>query len=102
LTIFAASRSISDKEMELDDSAKNAARELGDAINAAVADSRSVSDAVDHLREIGYEAYYTLNLKIALERIDDIESEEEPAENIELELTDEDLRTLQRMKIKYE
>ena len=88
--------------MELDDSAKNAARELGDAINAAVADSRGVSDAVDHLREIGYEAYYTLNLKIALERIDDIESDDEPDENITLELTDEDLRTLQRMKIKYE
>ena len=88
--------------MELDDSAKNAARELGDAINAAVADSRSVSDAVDYLREIGYEAYYTLNLKIALERIDDIESDDAPDENITLELTDEDLRTLQRMKIKYE
>jgi hypothetical protein len=88
--------------MELDDSAKNAARELGDAINAAVADSRGVRDAIERLREIGYEAFYTLNLKIALERIDDLEADEDPAENVELELTDEDLRTLQRMKIRYE
>lgn len=88
--------------MELDDSAKNAARELGDAINAAVADSRSVREAIEHLREIGYEPYYTLNLKIALELIDDMETDDDTAENIELELTDEDLRTLQRMKIRYE
>jgi hypothetical protein len=88
--------------MELDDDAKNAARELGDAINAAVADSDSVMNAIDYLREMGYEPYYTLNLKIALERIDRLESREEPVENIELELTDEDLRTLQRMKIKFE
>jgi hypothetical protein len=88
--------------MELDDNAKNAARELGDAINAAVAESNTVGSAIDHLRDMGYEAYYTLNLKIALERINDIDPDEEPAEDIELELTDEDLRTLQRMKIKFE
>jgi len=88
--------------MELDENAKSGARELGDAINAAVADSSSVSGAIAHLRDLGYEAYYTLNLKIALERIDDLEGCEEDAGEIELELTDEDLRTLQRMKIKYE
>lgn len=88
--------------MELDDNAKNAARELGDAINAAVAESSTVSSAIEHLRDMGYEAYYTLNLKIALERINDIDGEEDVPGDIELELTDEDLRTLQRMKIKFE
>jgi hypothetical protein len=88
--------------MELDENAKSAARELGDAINAAVAESSSVSGAISHLRDLGYEAYYTLNLKIALERIDDLDACEDETADIGLELTDEDLRTLQRMKIKYE
>lgn len=87
--------------MELDDDAKEAAREIGEAINDAVAESEAVKDAVENLRDLGYEAYYTLNLKIAVEKIDD-EDEEDDVENFELELTDEDLRTLQRMKIKFE
>jgi hypothetical protein len=88
--------------MELDDNAKEAAREIGNAINNAVEESRAVKDAIEHLRDLGYEAFYTLNLKIALDRIDESMPADEPAENIELELTDEDLRTLQRMKIKFE
>jgi hypothetical protein len=88
--------------MELDDNAKEAAREIGNAINDAVAESEAVKDAIEHLRDLGYEAFYTLNLKIALDKIDDSMPTDEPVENIELELTDEDLRTLQRMKIKFE
>lgn len=87
--------------MELDDDAKEAAREIGEAINDAVAESEAVKDAVQNLRDLGYEAYYTLNLKIAVEKIDDFD-EPNDAENFELELTDEDLRTLQRMKIRFE
>ena len=88
--------------MELDDNAKEAAREIGNAINNAVAESEAVKEAIEHLRDLGYEAVYSLNLKIALDRIDESMEADEPAENIELELTDEDLRTLQRMKIKFE
>lgn len=88
--------------MELDDNAKEAAREVGIAINNAVAESDAVKDAIEHLRDLGYEAYYSLNLKIALDKIHDSMPADEPADNIELELTDEDLRTLQRMKIKFE
>jgi hypothetical protein len=88
--------------MELDDNAKEAAREIGNAINNAVTESEAVKDAIEHLRDLGYEAAYSLNLKIALDRIDESMEADEPAENIELELTDEDLRTLQRMKIKFE
>lgn len=88
--------------MELDDNAKEAAREIGNAINNAVAESEAVKDAIEQLRDLGYEAYYTLNLKIALDKIEDFEQADGPGENVELELTDEDLRTLQRMKIKFE
>jgi hypothetical protein len=86
--------------MELDKDAKKAVRELGDAINAAVEKSLRVSEAIENLREIGYESSLTLRLEIGLQKIEE-DSDDFP-EDIELELTDEDVRTLRRMKIRLE
>ena len=90
--------------MELNDDAKRAVRELGDAINSAIERSPRVNDAINHLREIGYEPNLTLRLEIGLQEIvGGSESErEEFSPDVELELTDEDLRTLRRMKIKLD
>ena len=90
--------------MQLDDTAKKAVRELGDAINSAVEKSERVINAIEHLREIGYEPNLSLKLEIGLQEItlnDEQADDEEFAENFDLELTDEDLRTLRRMKIKF-
>jgi len=84
--------------MELDQTAKKAVRELGDAINAAVEKSLRVSEAIEILREIGYEPNLTLKLEIGLMKIGGDDFDDFP-EDIELNLTDEDVRTLQRMKI---
>ncbi|MBA2494665.1 MAG: hypothetical protein H0V31_08220 [Acidobacteria bacterium] len=86
--------------MELNQDAKKAIRNLGDAINAAVEKSLRVSQAIETLREIGYEPNLTLKLEIGLQEIGG-EFEDFP-EEIELELTDEDLRTLRRMKIRLD
>jgi hypothetical protein len=83
--------------MELDDKAKAAARELGDAINSAIASSREVGEAIENLRAIGYEPNLTLKLEIALAKAEASDNEGE-----ELDLTDEDLKTLQRMKIRLD
>jgi hypothetical protein len=83
--------------MELDDKAKAAARELGDAINSAIGSSREVGEAIQYLREIGYEPNLTLKLEIALAKTEDTDDVAE-----ELDLTDEDLKTLQRMKIRLD
>ncbi len=85
--------------MELDEDAKRAVRELGDAINAAVEKSERVADAIKHLREIGYEPNLTLKLEIGLQEIGD--GFDEAQDEAELDLTDEDLLTLRRMKIKF-
>ena len=82
-------------EMELEERAKAASKALGDAINSAIGESREVVDAIEHLREIGYEPHLTLKLEIALAKSDE-------AEDIELEFTAEDLRTLERMKIRID
>lgn len=89
--------------MELDETAKRAVRELGDAINAAVEKSARVAEAIDALRELGYEPNLTLKLEIGLQQIaaEFAEFNDAP-EEIELNLTDEDVRTLRRMKIRFE
>jgi hypothetical protein len=85
--------------MELDDNAKEGVRELGDAINAAVEKSVRVANAIKALREIGFEPNLTLKLEIGLQEIG--AGVEDLPESVELELTDEDLHTLRRMKIKF-
>ena len=84
--------------MNLDENAKKVVQELGEAINSAIEKSPGVIEAIERLREIGYEPNLTLRLEIGLqelmERLEATENEE-----VELDLTDEDLKTLHRMKI---
>jgi hypothetical protein len=81
--------------MKLDDEAKDAVRELGEAVNASIQKSEIVAEAIGRLREIGYSPNLTLKLEIGLDEIGE-------NEDSELELTDEDLRELRRMKIRIE
>jgi hypothetical protein len=87
--------------MELDQTTKRAVRELGDAINSAVENSMRVSEAIESLREIGFEPHLNLKLEIALQTLSLNKNRNGGAENFELELTDDDLQTLRRMKIKF-
>lgn len=88
--------------MQLNETAKKAVQELGDAINSAVEKSERVINAIEHLREIGYEPNLSLKLEIGLQEIiSAAEKSDEFAEEFDLELTDEDLKTLRRMKIKF-
>lgn len=87
--------------MNLDENGKEAVQRLGDAINSAIEKSDLVIDAIQRLRELGYEPNLNLRLEIGLYEIVD-NSDEEESEEVELELTDEDLKTLRRMKIRLE
>ena len=87
--------------MQLDENAKLAVRELGDAINRAVEQSRRVSNAIENLREIGYEPNLNLKLEIGLQEILLDKQTGEVSEEAKLDLTEEDVRTLRRMKIKF-
>lgn len=85
--------------MDINDEAKEIVHELGSAINAAVENSQQVAEAIERLREAGYEMELTLRLEIGLRPHDeDGEMRSEGA----LELTDEDMRTLRRMKIRID
>jgi hypothetical protein len=89
--------------MELNDEAQQAVREVGAAINQAIERSPRVAEAIERLREVGYELQLTLRLEIGLREIDAAEAQDfANEEDFNLELTDEDLRTLRRMKIRLD
>lgn len=83
--------------MELDNVEKKAVRELGEAINASIEKSPQVAEAIENLRELGFEPNLLIKLEIGLQEADDFFDEFE--KDVELDLTDEDLRTLRSMKI---
>jgi hypothetical protein len=86
--------------LEIDDDAKEIVREIGTAINESVENSTKVAEAIERLREAGYEMELTLRLEIGLRpHAGDDDSDDESAT---LDLTEEDLQVLQRMKIRID
>ena|SRR5438270_2806858 len=85
--------------LEINDDAKEIVQELGAAINSAVERSPEVAEAIERLREAGYELELTLRLEIGLREHEGAPSLEASSQ---LELTDEDRRTLRSMKIRFD
>ena len=86
--------------MEIDDDAKEIVREIGTAINESVENSTKVAEAIERLREAGYEMELTLRLEIGLRP--HAGDDEISSDGTSLELTEEDLQVLQRMKIRID
>lgn len=86
--------------MTRDGEKNRAVREVGDAINAAIEQSPIVAEALERLRRMGLEADLNVRLEIGLRELQSEESD--PPEAIELELTEEDVKVLRRMKIRCE
>jgi hypothetical protein len=86
--------------MEIDDDAKEIVREIGTAINESVENSTKVAEAIERLREAGYEMELTLRLEIGLRP--HAGEDESETDGTSLELTEEDLQILQRMKIRID
>jgi hypothetical protein len=84
--------------LEIDDDAKEIVKEIGTAINESVENSSKVADAIERLRDAGYEMELTLRLEIGLRPHSGGEADNEAA----LNLTDEDVQVLQRMKIRID
>ena len=86
--------------LEIDDDAKEIVRDIGTAINESVENSSKVAEAIERLRDAGYEMELTLRLEIGLRP----HAGEEDGEDRDatLDLTDEDVQVLQRMKIRID
>jgi hypothetical protein len=85
--------------LEIDDDAKEIVRDIGTAINESVENSPKVAEAIERLRDAGYEMELTLRLEIGLRPHS---GDEEGDGEGTLELTDEDVQVLQRMKIRID
>ncbi|HSS18472.1 MAG TPA: hypothetical protein VLL54_00100 [Pyrinomonadaceae bacterium] len=85
--------------MEIDDDAKEIVRDIGTAINESVENSSRVAEAIERLRDAGYEMELTLRLEIGLRPH---AGEDESNGEGDLQLTDEDVQVLQRMKIRID
>jgi hypothetical protein len=89
--------------VDINEDAKELVQGLGDAINAAVERSTEVADAIQNLREAGYDVELVLKLEIGLREREEDEEEAGTGEDAAaLELTDEDRRTLRSMKIRFD
>lgn len=88
--------------LDINDEAKLIVQDLGQAINAAVERSTEVAEAIERLRDAGYEMELTLRLEIGLRPSAEDDEANGKSDGAELDLTDEDLRTLRRMKIRFD
>jgi hypothetical protein len=84
--------------LDIDDEAKEIVREIGTAINESVENSAKVAEAIERLRDAGYEMELTLRLEIGLRP----HAGEEGDDETMLDLTEEDVQVLQRMKIRID
>jgi flagellar biosynthesis/type III secretory pathway protein FliH len=86
--------------LDINDEAKDIVQEIGAAINQAVERSPEVAEAIERLREAGYEMELTLRLEIGLRALD--EEGETPDTEASLDLTDDDRNTLRSMRIRID
>lgn len=89
--------------MEINDEAKEIVQEIAAAINHAVERSSEVAIAIERLRDAGYHMELTLRLEIGLRETDsDEDAPDDTLDATELELTEDDRRTLRQMRIKID
>ncbi len=81
--------------MDRDAKLTKALENLSRTINAEIENSADVREAVEALRELGFEPNLSMRLEIGLEAVADESLEDE----FDLDLTDEDVQALRRMKI---
>ena len=84
--------------LDIDDEAKEIVKEIGTAINESVENSAKVAEAIERLRDAGYEMELTLRLEIGLRPHSGADEDGDAT----LDLTEEDMQVLQRMKIRID
>ena len=82
-------------------------KELGDAINGALAESEKISDAIQNVRNAGYDVFLVLEATIGFNRRDKTDVTEPVAHGLKssemkLDVTAQDLKFLRSLKISIE
>lgn len=95
--------------MQLDDNLKQLMKELGAAINDALSESEEISEAIQNVRNAGYDVFLVLEATIGFNKRSKAEGAEEPSANgglrsgeMKLKVTAQDLKFLRSLKISVE
>jgi hypothetical protein len=94
--------------LQLDDNLKQLMKELGAAINDALSESEEISEAIQNIRNAGYDVFLVLEATIGFnKRSNDDGAEEAMAHGLKsgemkLNVTAQDLKFLRSLKISIE
>ena len=93
--------------MQLDDNLKQLMKELGAAINDALSDSEEISEAIQNVRNAGYDVFLVLEATIGFNKRSKTDGGEEAGVNSlksgsPLRVTAQDLKFLRSLKISIE
>ena len=89
--------------MQIDDKLKILIKELGDAINGALSQSAEINDAIQNVKNAGYDVVLALEATIGFnKKSPDGTAGAETSEDGKLKITSQDLRFLQSLKISIE
>ena len=97
--------------MQIDDKLKGLIKELGDAINGALSQSVEINDAIQNVRDAGYDVVLALEATIGFNKKPGSETSEESSADpgaadaklaAKLKVTSQDLKFLQSLKISIE
>ncbi len=93
--------------MQLDDNLKHLIKELGAAINDALAESKGINDAIQNVKDAGYDVFLVLEATIGFNKKPATDSADETAgvtenESAQLKVTGQDLKFLRSLKISVE
>ena len=94
--------------MQLDDDLKQLMKELGAAINDALSDSEEISEAIQNVRNAGYDVFLVLEATIGFNKRSKTDLGEEATAGalksgeMKLKVTAQDLKFLRSLKISIE
>jgi 4-aminobutyrate aminotransferase-like enzyme len=94
--------------MQLDDNLKQLMKELGAAINDALSDSEDISEAIQNVRNAGYDVFLVLEATIGFNKRSKTDGTEEATApalkggDMKLKVTAQDLKFLRSLKISVE
>lgn len=95
--------------MELDDNLKKLMKELGAAINDALAESGEINAAIQNVKNAGYDIFLVLETTIGVHRLDGEDSTNadqapaaQTASDIEFKVNAQDMKFLKSLKIKID
>jgi NADPH:quinone reductase-like Zn-dependent oxidoreductase len=93
--------------MQLDENLKQLLKELGAAINDAVSESEDISEAIQNVRNAGYDVFLVLEATIGFNKSSKTDGEEATAGalkscELKLKVTAQDLKFLRSLKISVE